>query len=212
MASLSDCLASVRSASAVSMLAWSLAICSGVSVLAAAPVPPVLPPGLVPDPVEPVLVLVMSALNVASVADAAVWFPELVGGVPVPELPVGVEPLPPDGPVPEDSAHPVPGPSAVSSFETAFWSLDTCLLVRRDGLQRRFAGGLAWRGARVGARAVALGLRQVGRLLLLVGVERGLVLSQRCWSVTVALEVPELEPPDPDAPEPPDPTCPSPRW
>ena len=43
------------------------------------------------------------------------------------------------------------------------------LLVRGDRLERGLARGLAGRGARVGAGAVALGLGQVGRLLVLVG-------------------------------------------
>ena len=52
VASSSDCSASVRLASAVSISAWSEAICSGVSVSVDEPLP-VVPEPVVPEPVPP---------------------------------------------------------------------------------------------------------------------------------------------------------------
>ena len=119
-ASLSDCSALVSCASAVSMEDWSLAICSGVSVLPDdPPVPPVPPILASPAPELPV----MSAVRLASVLDVA-WLPwvgeEPVFPVPPPPEPVDGLPLLPPDVTPRACA------SAVSSFETVFWSLETC--------------------------------------------------------------------------------------
>ncbi len=81
VASFSDCCALVSWASAVSIAAWSLAICSGESELAD-PAPPVVPALPVPLPVAPAPELpVMSAVRVASVV-AAESAPDWVGEVP----------------------------------------------------------------------------------------------------------------------------------
>jgi hypothetical protein len=90
VASLSDCSALMRSASAESMAAWSDAICSGVSVLP--PEEPV-PVGVEPDPVEPEPDAPLPVLPVKSACSRACtpW--------------VGVEPgVVVEVPPPEDSA------------------------------------------------------------------------------------------------------------
>ena len=104
VASFSDCSALVRSASAVSMAAWSDAICWGVS--ASAPDDPVPPLAPAPDdpvpPVDPVPVVAASVLTPVPVFPVSLtaWLPE-PPPVPVPgPVPVLVVPVVP----PEDSA------------------------------------------------------------------------------------------------------------
>ncbi len=122
----SDCSASVRLASAVSIAGWSDAICCGVSLFADEP-PPVgePPPWLIepapvlddpPDPVLPVPVLPVTSLVRSATMCAVEDDPELA----VTLLAAGA---PPD-PLPEDS--PVRAwPSALSSFDTVLWSVET---------------------------------------------------------------------------------------
>ena len=121
----SDCSTSVRLASAVSIAAWSDAICCGVSVFADEP-PPVgePPPSLLepapvsddpPDPVLPVPVLPVTALVSSATACVVEDDPEFAAA-----LLAGVLP----DPVPDEAAARA-WPSAVSSFDTVLWSVET---------------------------------------------------------------------------------------
>ena len=124
VASLSDCWALVRSASAVSMAAWSEAICSGVSVSApddaragrrpcrrrrcrSTPVPVAGGPPCRWSPV-PVLPCRRCRAWLPWVGAGARWWSRSSANVP-----------------PEDSASSA-WASAVSSFDTVVWSFDTC--------------------------------------------------------------------------------------
>ncbi len=121
----SDCCASVNWACAVSMSAWSLAICSGVSVSVdpdppVAPAPPALP-AVPPLPVSPVMSAVKVApSDVEEEKAALVWVGEEPGVPPGRPVPL----VPPDDEPPEAALS--AWPNAVSSFETVAWSLETC--------------------------------------------------------------------------------------
>ncbi len=122
VAAFSDCCASVRLAMAASMAAWSDAICWGVSVPAEDPPPVPVPPDGVPDEPAPVFDVFPVGVLVTLAVSCAVWVAE------DPDVPGEPVPPPPPEPVLEpepDASAASAWPSAVSSFDTVPWSLDT---------------------------------------------------------------------------------------